>query len=121
MQNFLIFCILCFSLVGFSQRTQNDKFHGSCQWNIPTAISLNCGDKHSKDYIFRIQCSCSVKEFHLAVYNRWGAKMFESTEMHNYWDASDKKFAKGAYYWTLSGNYLDGIKYQEVGTVTLLK
>jgi gliding motility-associated-like protein len=63
-----------------------------------------------------------VEDYHLTIYNRWGNKIFESTDMNNKWDGTFKgeRVELGVYTYSLSAK---GIKKQQMyksGSVTVV-
>jgi gliding motility-associated-like protein len=63
-----------------------------------------------------------VADYHLTIYNRWGNKVFESSDMNNKWDGTfnGERVELGVYTYSLSAK---GIKKNEVfksGTVTVV-
>jgi gliding motility-associated-like protein len=63
-----------------------------------------------------------VEDYHLTIYNRWGNKIFESTDMSNKWDGTfnGERVELGTYTYSLSAK---GIKKNELyksGMVTVV-
>jgi gliding motility-associated-like protein len=91
-----------------------------CGLVLPNAFSPN-GD--GLNDIFRIKYPFAVKVFRLAVYNRLGEKIFETSDMAQGWDGTFKgiKQPMGVYIWIIQLTSLNNIKQTVKGTVTLLK
>ena len=71
-----------------------------------------------------ISTFCELDEFKMEVYNRWGQKIFETTDINQGWDGKAKgKKMLGIYFWviTLKSPYTnDGESYYRSGTVNLI-
>ena len=65
----------------------------------------------------------SVKEFHLAIYDRWGQQVFETTDITQGWDGTFKGTPSPAevYTYFFSITYLDGKVTSREGSVTLFR
>ncbi len=61
--------------------------------------------------------------FDLMIFNRWGEKVFESTEKTKGWDGRYKNVMQEmeVYAYTLSVEFFDGTKTSKNGNITLLK
>ncbi len=91
-----------------------------CGLVLPNAFSPN-GD--GLNDIFRIKYPFAVKAFSLAVYNRLGEKMFETSNMTKGWDGTFKgiKQSVDVYAWVVHLTSLNNIEQTIKGIVTLLK
>lgn len=86
---------------------------------IPNAFSPN-GDGNNDVYqVF----SQGVKDFSLNIFNRWGEKIFESTNILETWDGSYKGNMQppGTYVYYVDIKYLNGKKVNENGSITLIR
>jgi gliding motility-associated-like protein len=66
----------------------------------------------------------SIGTFDCIIFNRWGKKMFEWTDVTKGWDGKTeggKDASDGVYYYILSAKGIDNIAYEMHGTVTLLR
>ena len=65
----------------------------------------------------------SVKEFHLAIYDRWGQQVFEATDITQGWDGTFKGTPSPSevYTYFFSITYLDGKVTSREGSVTLFR
>lgn len=65
------------------------------------------------------------KYFHLSIYNRWGKKVFESSDPNNLWDGTilktGKQAAEGVYYYILDLTEVNEVSSQESGFITLIR
>ena len=83
---------------------------------MPSAFSPN-GD--GKNDILRPRLFGIVKKMHFAVYDRWGVKLFETTEKDKGWDGRIQtgEYASGTLIWTCEYQF-EGQPLREVkGTV----
>jgi len=92
----------------------------NCELFIPNAFSPN-GDGIND--VFQIRGE-GFKNFFLAIYDRWGNKVFESKSngtpsVAEGWDGSG--FNKGVYVYRLSVEMLDGKLIEQNGNITLVK
>ena len=71
--------------------------------------------------VFKIRGNC-VGSFQLFIFNRWGEKIFEATDISQYWDGTykDELCAAGNYSYLLSIK-LDGKDQIFKGIVTLIR
>ena len=65
----------------------------------------------------------SLVEFHAAIYNRWGQKLYEWTDPADGWDGkfNGKDVAQGVYFCRVEAKGADGIKYHFKRDVNLLR
>ncbi|MBK7148245.1 MAG: gliding motility-associated C-terminal domain-containing protein [Bacteroidetes bacterium] len=87
---------------------------------FPTAFSPN-GD-NANDF-FRPRYSPDLKSYSIAVYNRWGELVYESTNVNEGWDGFYKGVAQplSTYIWRSQISFLNGETKQRSGNVTLLR
>jgi len=64
-----------------------------------------------------------IKELHWTIYNRWGQKVFESSDQKSGWDGTfqGKLQPMDVYAYTLSVQFSDGKKVTKTGDITLLR
>ncbi len=64
-----------------------------------------------------------IRVFSLILYNRWGEKVFESTDLNNCWDGTFKgeSAQPGMYAYTLRVEKINGETINKTGTLTLLR
>jgi len=87
---------------------------------IPTAFSPN---KDGYNDIFRV-LNDNIEEFTMLVFNRWGEKVYETSDIRDGWDGSYKDVAQdvGVYVWNVSYRLRGDSKRQsQSGNVTLVK
>ncbi len=87
--------------------------------NIPNAFTPN-GD--GKNDMFRVLFDFIPDDFYLVIYNRYGNKIFETTDPFNGWDgtAGGTKVQMGAYAYSLKYTAKDGRTRFEEGSVTVV-
>ena len=87
---------------------------------IPTAFTPNEDSKNDQWGVF----STAVDEMLLIVYDRWGNKVFESTEVTNKWDGMNSKglpYPSDVYGWHCRYTCFGGLSFEQKGNVTLLR
>jgi gliding motility-associated-like protein len=88
---------------------------------MPNAFTPNGGGKND---VFRIPPSINVKIISFAVYNRWGAQMFMTSNAGVGWDGTvaGSKQPTGAYVWEIEyEDFLTGKPVRIHGTVMLIR
>jgi gliding motility-associated-like protein len=65
----------------------------------------------------------NVTEFHMLIFNRWGEIIFESNSIDQHWSGHYKgrQALDDVYVWKINYSDLNGINYELVGHVTLLR
>ena len=89
--------------------------------NVPNAFSPN-GD--GQNDVFRVKEDYrSIIEFHGYIFNRWGKKLFEWTDITQGWDGqhNGSKVADGVYYCRIDAKGADGKVYKIRKAVTLVR
>ncbi len=86
---------------------------------IPTAFSPN-GDGQNDILYAR---GHNIAAFHLAIFDRWGNKVFESQSMNQGWDGTYnyKPMETGTYVYYADGSYTDGKTFHQKGNITLVR
>lgn len=101
----LIFFIII-SCNGFAQKKSQAK--DTCQMQVPTAWSVNM----EGDGIWRISTNCTVLNFNIDVYSRWGLKMHSQESLANdniiTWDFKKKEVAAGTYFYIINYKVMNG-------------
>jgi gliding motility-associated-like protein len=93
---------------------------GLCVLIMPNAFSPNHDGVND---VFRIKHPWYIKEFHLVIFNRWGEKVFETSDPYRGWDGNFKTQAQptGAYVWAITLTDKDGQKESSKGVVVLTR
>lgn len=86
---------------------------------VPSAFSPNNDGMNDILYV-RGKC---IKTMMFTIYNRWGEKVFESTDPHKGWDGTfrGKEVDTGVYVYTLKAEYYNGTIINQKGNITLLR
>ena len=90
-----------------------------CNIIFPSAFTPNADGKND---IFRALDAFAIQNYQLTIFNRWGEKVFESTNLLHGWDGKYKNVPAdaGTYVWTC--NYKAGIKSGKLkGYVMLIR
>jgi len=87
--------------------------------NAPNVFSPN-GDGINDE--FRVAYK-SIIEFHCIIYNRWGSKLYEWTDIQKGWDGTQngKPVHEGAYFYVIRARGSDDIVYNLKGDINLLR
>jgi gliding motility-associated-like protein len=92
---------------------------GACQLYIPTAFSPN---RDGLNDVFKARFGENITKFKLQVFNRWGQKVFESSDIKDGWDGSlnGKRQAQGIYVWLITYEVSNRKAQHLKGTVLLV-
>lgn len=88
----------------------------------PSGGKYQDGDVHS--YIFRPHWDgIDEDEYLFQIFNRWGERIFETTDVWTGWDGyyKNKLCKQDVYVWKVKGKFLNETTFEKVGTVTLLR
>lgn len=88
---------------------------------IPSIFSPNGKGPQSNEK-FCVLSDC-VAQFKLAIFNRWGERIFETEDINQCWDGTFKgaEAATGVYAYTMYLRQLDGAELSKTGTLVLAK
>jgi len=88
---------------------------------IPSAFSPNADGENDVLYVRGIDCLENLSEF--VIFNRWGEKVFETTNPANGWDGFYKGQLSDAAVFTyyLKGTLIDGSGVTKSGNITLVR
>jgi gliding motility-associated-like protein len=115
--------LVAFSNIGCEARdsvTIEDK-RIDIKLNIPNVFTPN-GDNMNDD--FGIDPQDDVKQMHLQIYNRWGAKIFESHSPQIRWNgqaSNGNECAAGVYYYIAKGIDRCGNQFDVTGSISLIR
>lgn len=86
---------------------------------IPDAFSPN-GDGYNDKLFVR---GNNIQELYFAVFDRWGEKVFETTDKNNGWDGTYKgsTLSGAVFVYYCKGKYTDGKEFKQKGDVTLVR
>jgi len=86
---------------------------------VPDAFSPNGDGKNDE---FKVFGNC-IKTINVKIYDRWGNKMFETSDVTESWkgDYKGKELNAGTYVYVYSGTLVTGESIQGKGVVVLIK
>ncbi|MEO8764745.1 MAG: gliding motility-associated C-terminal domain-containing protein [Ginsengibacter sp.] len=92
---------------------------GACGLMLPNAFTPN-GD--GLNDIFRVKYPFTVQRFRLTIFNRFGQKIFETTDINKGWDGSyqNQKQPVGSYVWVVQLVGVDSLEQTSKGLITLI-
>ena len=87
---------------------------------MPSAFTPN---NDGLNDIFRVKHPFPVKQFNLVIYNRWGQRIFQSSDIYKGWVGSYKSQAlsRDTFVWMINYIGMDDKKSVLHGLVTLLR
>lgn len=87
--------------------------------DVPSAFTPG---KFGSNSIIKV-AGFGIKELHWTIYNRWGQKVYEGSDMKSGWDGTfqGKLQPMDVYAYTLSVTFSDGKKFTKTGDITLLR
>lgn len=93
---------------------------GVCMLVIPNAFTPN-GDGHND--VFRVKYPQFIRTFHMAIFDRWGQRVFETADARQGWDGYFHGQAQpaGTYVWTIYYHDVEGKDANRSGTVLLIR
>ena len=90
---------------------------------LPNAFSPNSDNQNDRFHLLygQLLIDC-VKEFYIAVYNRWGEKIYEGTAIDFSWDGllKDKSENSATFAWYMRAVLTNDVEVKKKGNVTLL-
>jgi len=90
-------------------------------FEVPNVFTPN-GDGRNDVFTFR---AVNMGEITITIFDRWGLKMFESTQSGNIiWDGKNKgghTVTDGTYFYILKATGLDGVQYDKQGTINVFQ
>ncbi|PCJ27203.1 MAG: hypothetical protein COA97_04355 [Flavobacteriales bacterium] len=86
---------------------------------IPNIFSPN-GSQDNNVYYVRGK---GIKQFNIAIYNRWGQMVFESDDIEKGWDGTKNGtlLNQGVFVYSLNVVFYDGDTFQQTGNITLVR
>jgi len=94
---------------------------------LPNAFSPNGDGENDELQIYYGIPEC-IEKFHLVIYNRWGEKMYETTDAAFKWDGTDNDWILGkssegtaVYMYYMNADIANGTKIARKGNISLLK
>jgi gliding motility-associated-like protein len=86
---------------------------------VPNAFTPD-GDEYNNTFFASAN---NISEFEMMIFNRWGELIFVGESIHNQWDGSyaGQKSPDGIYIWKINYKDLNGLDFELVGHVALLR
>lgn len=92
-----------------------------CEIFLPNIINLNSPINN----LFTATTNCSFLEFEIAIYDRWGGKIFTSTDPSFQWEGDGNKLTTGVYAYVVKYQFIHPTIPQSLqyytGDITLIK
>lgn len=94
--------------------------HCASEVLLPTGFSPN---NDGRNDLFHAIYTPDLKRFYMAVYNRWGEKIFETSDATQGWDGTYKNVPQpiGTYTWFADYAFDNGTSRTQSGNITLLR
>ena len=95
--------------------------HRICSIHFPSAFSPN---NDGRDDLFKVLGGINFNSYHLSIYNRWGQKIFETTDFKKGWDGNFNGLRQpsGVFVWYCEFRRKDDASRTTMtGTVTLIR
>lgn len=103
--------------------TESIEITKDCYIDIPNAFTPN-GDGQNDYFLPRQLLTEGLNRFRMQVFNRWGQRMFETTNLNGRgWDGrfNDKVQPMGVYLYRIEATFSNGRQEQYEGNVTLIR
>jgi gliding motility-associated-like protein len=107
----------------FGQDTAIVKVNIMCgEFFVPNIFSPNGTGPSANNKLCVYGTPACVAELNFAIYNRWGEKVFETTDITQCWDGmyKDKLMNSGIFVYKLNATLIDGTDIEESGNITLV-
>lgn len=97
-----------------------DDIEDCCRFNYPTAFTPNNDGRNDG---WRVLNYGNMESFRVSIYNRWGQRVFLSSDPYKYWDG---KFGGvtcevGTYYFYVKAKCVSGGEEERKGTIVLIR
>lgn len=114
-----VYKVVAINYFGCTADTVVEVFYNCDLVDIPTAFSPNGDGKNDILYVR----GKNISVMHLAIYNRWGQSVFESTDIKTGWDGkfNGQDAPIEAYAFVLSGVFKSSERFHKQGNITLLR
>ncbi len=111
----LLAVILLF--VAYSGDAQNCP--DSCEIYVPNTVTPDCDDFNCG--FLEVHSSCSLNDFNIKIFNRWGELLFESDDPENKFDSGPKEIQDGTYFWKIEAVFCNGKEFEGDGYFHVLR
>jgi hypothetical protein len=108
---YIVFFCLQISLYSFGQDCD------SCEIFVPNTLTPDC-DQFGCEFL-KITSNCEINELELSIYNRWGERVFHSTDKQREFNSSEVN--DGTYLWMLSGAFCETQKFKLNGYLNVIR
>ena len=101
---------------------RREECHTDCNIYIPNAIKM--GSTNRKNDAFGPNSSCQLLDYSLEIYDRWGGKVYQSTDPSDTWrgDVEHNGPQAGVYQYAIRYRYTEESSLRHLkGTVTVLR
>jgi len=94
---------------------------------IPNAFTPNAIGDGINDYFMPKGNGLNLSTYKMAIYNRWGQRVFETTDMSEGWNGTyenkdrPEKAVEGVYVYIITFREINGREHKYVGSVTLIQ
>lgn len=97
-----------------------DDIENCCRFSYPSAFTPN-GDGTNDGW--RVLNYGNVEYFRVSIFNRWGQRVFLSSDPYKHWDGNyfGKKCEVGTYYFYVKGKCVTGGEEEHKGTIQLIR
>jgi gliding motility-associated-like protein len=90
--------------------------------DVPNAFTPGRPGNRGKNHIVRVE-GFGLQKVMFRIYNRWGQKVFETTDPHQGWDGTFRGVLQpmDVYVYTLEAEFTDGTRVSRKGDITLIR
>ena len=85
---------------------------------VPNTFTPN-GDNHNELFVVH---GLNIKNFKMDIVDRWGALVFQTTDMYKYWDGkyNGKLIPQGIYMYSIEILGQDMKEFNKIGTIQII-
>lgn len=118
----MMLALVCTALRAQTDETEDDTETVVSHIEIPNAFSPN-GDGKNDVYRVKADKTKGIVEFHAIIYNRWGQKIYEWTDINDGWDGTynGTDVKQGTYFVLVKAKGSDGQTHTIKRDVNLLR
>lgn len=107
----------------FGQDTAIVKVNIMCgEFFVPNIFSPNGTGPSENNHLCVYGTPACIAELNFAIYNRWGEKVFETTDITQCWNGmyKEKMMNSGIFVYKLNATLIDGTEIEQSGNITLV-